>query len=98
MIKEVTFYYPKELVCSKELYKIRVGYDFDYLLMCKYTKNIVRDLRNYKNGKLIVKVKINWFNSRKFDKFLKEKYSRTKIIYTTKNIYGGNIYNENGSN
>ena len=91
MIKEVTFYYPKDLVCSKELYEFCAGNDFDCVLMSKYTQNITRELKGYKTGKFVVKVKINWFNSRKFDKFIEEKYSKTKTVYTVKNIYGGNI-------
>lgn len=97
MIKEVTFYYPKDLTYTEKLYKFRMCYDFEQMLTCKYTQNITRELKNYKTGKFIIRVKINWFNSKKFDKFLKDKYSKTKIIYTIKNIYGGNMY-ENGSN
>lgn len=91
MIKEVTFYYPKDLVYTEETYKFHIGYDFEQILTCKYTKNITRELKDYKTGKFIIKVKIKWFNSRKFDRFLEEKYSKTKIVYTIKNIYGGNI-------
>lgn len=98
MIKEVTFYYPKDTVRTKELYEFSANVDFDYLLTYKYTKNIVREFKDYKTGKFIVRVKISWINSKRFDKFLKNKYSKTKTIYTIRNIYGGNIYNENGSN
>lgn len=98
MIKEVTFYYPKDTVRTKELYEFSANVDFDYLLTYKYTKNIVREFEDYKTGKFVIRVQINWINSKRFDNFLKDGYSKTKIIYTIRNIYGGNIYNENGSN
>lgn len=91
MIKEVTFYYPKDTVRTKELYEFSANVDFDYLLTYKYTKDIIREFKDYKTGKFVVRVKINWINSKKFDKFIEKGYSKNRIVYTIKNIYGGNI-------
>lgn len=91
MIKEVTFYYPKDIINTEETYRIRAFNDFIHLSSSIYSRNIVKEAKDYKTGKCIIRVKISWFNSKKFDNFLEKEYSKTKIVYTIKNIYGGNI-------
>lgn len=91
MIKEVTFYYPKDIAKTEETYRLRTLNDFIHLSSFIYRRNIVKETKDYKMGKCIIRVKISWFNSKKFDNFLEKEYSKTKIVYTIKNIYGGNI-------